>query len=248
MYRLYFCYSEDGKYKDKIGKIKSQLEDIRKKWDVIFEINEASNLSPEQNANLKIKIRNIAPQVRGKIVTSESRILPFSRSKRLNLQNTPILILCQNSTPVNIYPHQLGTTYINVEEALQKIFKEGPENHMQDRGLLEKPIQKIISDNPSILEKGSSFLGLEVDSGTGIADLVLEDSKGRLMVVEVETHANDFAIGQISRLAMGYASKNNVPFEKIRKLIVCMSYDKNLIEGCLGSNVELYILQTNRIC
>ena len=146
MYRLFFCYSEDGKYNDKIGKIQSQLGDIRKKWNVTFEIKEVRNLSPEQTSNLKIKIRSISPQIRGKIVTSENRILPFSRSKRLNLQNTPVLILCQNNTPVNVYPHQLGTTYINVEEALQKIFEEGPENHVQDRGLLEKPIQKIISD------------------------------------------------------------------------------------------------------
>lgn len=119
---------------------------------------------------------------------------------------------------------------------------------MQARGLLEEPIQKIVSDNPSLIEKEASFLASEVDTGAGVADLILKDREGYIMVVEIETHANDFSVGQVSRLASGYASKNNIPEEKVRKLILCLSYDRNLVDACSGSGIELYLLQTKRIC
>jgi len=248
LYRLLLCYSEEGEYVWRMERIRSILEKISEKWDIPFSIKEAKDLSEEQAFALENQIRSIPPQARGKIVTSGSGILPLSRHKKLNLKNTPILILYKDDLPVNVYPHQLGTTYFSIEESLNNILERGAKNHLQARGLLEEPIQKIISDNPSLIEKEASFLTLEVDTGAGVADLILKDKEDCIMVVEIETHANDFAIGQASRLARSYASKNNIPEEKLRKLVLCLSYDRNLVDACLGSGIELYLLQTKRIC
>jgi len=162
------------------------------------------------------------------------------------LENTPILIMYSDNTPVNVYPHALGTTHFEIEDCLNAVLSGGPRGHMEARGLLEEPIIKILADNPSLLEENAKFEGVNVDVGTGTADIILKDQKGRSIVVEVETHANDFAIGQVSRLTAGYASKRNLPQSQVRKAIVCQSFDKNLPEACKAAGIELYKVEIRR--
>jgi len=239
-FEIFLYFKKDAGYNSRIDAIQTMLRELEKKWGVTYHLVESTNLSEAEVEKLKVHLRSISPQVRGKIVSSKRYILPLSGSKNLNLDNTPILILFQNNFPVNVFPHLLGKTYFEVESFLEKIIQFGPQEYLGAKGLLEDPIQKILGDDPSILENGMKFIGTNVTTRTGVIDSLLTDGEGRSVVVEVETHANDFSIGQVCRLAAGYSEKTGIPLEKIRKAIVCLGFDENLIEASKGANVELY--------
>lgn len=248
MYKFTLYHQQNSPYKDRIKPIAKILEKINNKWNIIYEIIEIENLQPEQIELIKNSIRNISPQIRGKIVTSRNKTLPFSKSKNLNTKNTPILILYQNKTPINVYPHMLGTTYFQIESQLETILENGPEAYITAKGLLEEPTQKILADNPSILEEGMQFKEANKDVGFGVADILLKDSKGKIVVVEIETKATETAVAQVSRLAAGYANQNNLPKNNVRKVILCQHFDNRTVKTCEGASVELYKLTTEKIC
>ena len=246
-YKFALYYQKDATYSEKIPQIEALLQEIKHKWNVQYSLVEALSLSPLQIDQLKNDIRNILPQMRGKIVSSRSRVLPLSKTKNPNLTNTPILLLFHDDIPVSVFPHLLGTTYFDVEISLQSIIKDGPEAYLAIKGLLEEPIQKILADDPEILEKGMKFLGVNVETEGGVIDLLLQDSENRLAVVEIETRASESAVAQVSRLAVGYLTKAKISQNKIRKLIVCEHFDENTISACQGANVELYKMSIKRI-
>ncbi len=201
-----------------------------------------------QLEQVKNDIRSILPQIRGKIVSAKNKVLPFSKTKNLNTKNTPILILYHNERPINVYPHLLGTTYFETEFQLEKILENGPEAHVIAKGLLEEPIQKILADDPSIIEKGMQFKGANEDVGWGVADVLLQDAEGRSVVVEIETKATETAVAQVSRLAAGYASQRRLATDSVRKIILCNHFDDRTAKACRGANVELYQLVAKRVC
>ncbi len=246
MYRFVLLFKDGADYAHRLEGIKQLLEAINSKWKTSFAVMEAQGLTADLESKFIMEIRDIPPQARGKIVSSKNRILPLTHSKRLNLENTPVLVMYSDNTPVNVYPHALGTVYLEIEDGLNNILSGGPKAHMEARGLLEEPIIKILADNPSLLEKNAKFEGVNIDVGTGTADIVLKDQKGQSIVVEVETHANDFAVGQVSRLTAGYASKQNLSQSQVRKAIVCQSFDKNLPEACKAAGIELYKVEIRR--
>lgn len=247
MYRFVLLFKEEADYSRRLSDIQPLLEEIKSKWKASFALVEAQSLTADIESKFIMEIRNVPPQARGKIVSSKNRLLPLTHSKRLNLENTPILIMYSDNTPVNVYPHALGTTHFEIEDCLHTVLNEGPKAHMEARGLLEEPVIKILADNPSILEENAQFECVNVDVGTGTADIILKDQKGRSIVVEVETHANDFAVGQVSRLTAGYASKQSLPQTQVRKAIVCQSFDKNLPEACKEAGIELYKVEIRRV-
>jgi RecB family endonuclease NucS len=118
---------------------------------------------------------------------------------------------------------------------------------MVARGLLEEPIQKILSDDPSFLEEGMKFKDANKDVGFGVVDVLLEDSEGRDVVVEIETKATENAVAQVARLAAGYISQNKLSTNRVRKLILCQHFDKKTVKACQGANVELYRLTVEKI-
>ncbi|MCK4320688.1 DUF91 domain-containing protein, partial [Candidatus Bathyarchaeota archaeon] len=187
------------------------------------------------------------PQLRGKIVSSRNKILPLSKSKNPNLTNTPILLLYHNESPINVFPHLLGTTYFDIEGALESIVKNGPRAHLVARGLLENPIQKILADDPSILEDGMKFIEADVEVESGVVDILLQDAENKFVVVEIETNAKEAAVAQVCRLAASYSSTNKVSSDDIRKVIVCQQYDENVVKSCEGANVELYKVDMRRV-
>jgi hypothetical protein len=230
-----------------ISKILKLLREISHKKGIKIEDVKFSNLSEENIESLKMKIRNISPQVRGKIVTSRGAILPFSKTKNLNLDNTPILILMIENQFIDVYPHQLGTQYVSILDYLQSVQSEGIRRQLSVEGLLEEPIIKILSENPSILGKDLVYVSSEVDVGVGKPDILFKDSKNHHIVVEVESEANDFAIGQISRGASGLISKKKLDPKNVRKAIVCLSFRGNLKDAAKGAGIELYQLALNRL-
>ncbi len=247
MYRFVLLFKDGTGYSTRLEDIKQLLEEIKSKWKASFALIEAQSLTVDFESKLIMEIRNVPPQARGKIVSSKNRMLPLTHSKRLNLENTPVLIMYSDSTPVDVYPHALGTTYLEIEDCLYAIINGGPKRHVEARGLLEEPVEKILADNPSLLEEDAKFEGVNVDVGTGMADVILKDQNGRSIVVEVETHANDFAVGQVSRLTAGYSSKWNLSQSQVRKVIVCHSFDKNLPEACKEAGIELYKIEIRRV-
>jgi len=246
-YRFVLYYEKDTTYSERIPKIEALLEEIKHKWNVQYSFIEASSLSPPQIDQLKNNMRSILPQMRGKIVSSRNRVLPLSKTKNPNLTNTPILLLFYAETPVNVFPHLLGATYFDIETSLENIAKEGPKAHLAVKGLLEQPIQKILADDPEILEKGMKFLDSDVETENGVIDILLQDSENRIVVVEIETRANESAVAQVSRLAVGYLSKAKVSQNKIRKLVVCEQFDENTVSACQGANIELYKVEIRRV-
>ncbi|UCE96148.1 MAG: DUF91 domain-containing protein [Candidatus Bathyarchaeota archaeon] len=248
MYELTLYLEENAPYMNRLKNIMILLEKIREKWKVNFSIVKTGALSLSQVEKIKNDIRAIPPQLRGKIVSARNKVLPLSKSKNLNTTNTPILILYYNKQPINVYPHMLGVTYFEMEQQLADIFENGPETHMSVKGLLEDPMQKILADNPSILEKGMKFKSVNEDVGFGIADVLLQDPSGKIVVVEIETNATEMAVAQVSRLAAGYTSQNKLSDEYVRKIILCQRFDEKTAKACQGANVELYQLTAEKIC
>lgn len=248
MYKFILYYEQKTPYQNRINPIIQTLERIQKKWEIDFSIIETETLQQAQVEQVKNGIRSITPQIRGKIVSAKNKVLPLSKTKNLNTTNTPILILYHNKRPIDVYPHMLGTTYFEIEPQLKNISEIGPQAHMVAKGLLEEPIQKILADDPSILEKRMQFKDANKDVGFGVVDVLLQDACGRIVVVEIETKATETAVAQVSRLAAGYASQNKLSLDSVRKVILCQHFDEKTVKSCQGANVELYQLTTEKTC
>ena len=247
MYRFLLYHDEDAAYASEIRVLTDLLEKINSKWEVDYRLVEAENLSSSQVERLKEEIRNTMPQLRGKIVSSRGNVLPLSKSKNPNLTNTPILLLYHNESPINVFPHLLGTTYFDIESALESIAKNGPRAHLAARGLLENPIQKILADDSPTLEDGMKFTDVDVEVESGVIDILLQDAENKFVVVEIETRTREAAVAQVCRLAASYCSTNKVSPDDVRKVIVCQQYDENVVKACEGANVELYKVDMRRV-
>ncbi len=247
MYEFFLYYEKNTNYSKRLEAIESLLKQINKKWGAKYTLKEKSSLTFNEIQKLKSDIREISPQTRGKVVSSKNYILPLSRKKNPNLTNTPILVLFKNGIAIDVHPHLLGTTYFGIESTLERMMKYGPQEYVTARGLLEDPIIKILADNPSILEDGLKFVGINVDTDVGVIDLLFQDKEERPVVVEVETSAGENSVSQVCRLAAGYSMKNNIPLSMIRKVIVCQKFEGNLNKTCQGASVELYQMVTKKM-
>lgn len=247
MYKINLYFDLQGSYQNRLTMLRGLLEDMKKKWNVSFEETEARNLSKEEIKNLQSLIRSIPPQVRGRVVSSGNHVLPLSRTKRLNLRNTPITILKIDDAPADVYPHLLGTNYATPEDFISRVLRVGPSEYLQARGLLEDPIIKILADYPESLGRGTSLLMISPETEAGVIDIVLQDAKGNPIVVEAETRAKDSSVAQVCRLAAGYAKSNGLSLEHVRKMIVCLDYEGQLETTCEGSGVELWRMEFKRI-
>lgn len=246
MLNLLVVYRNTASYSERIPHIISILENLKSQWGIEYCLKEISDVGADEVVRLQAQLHEVPPQKRGKIISSGGSILPLSHSKRLNVENTPILILYRDSLPSQVYPHMLSKHYISIEDGLRTILETGL-SEKTDEGLLEPLLQKLIITDPSVVEKGASLIGAEVNVRVGVADLILQGSDGRLIVVEIKVRADDSAIGQVSRIAEGYASMQDIDATRIRKAIVCMDYVKTLVEACRGTNIELYVVDMNRI-
>lgn len=246
MFRLILYYNDEAEYSSIEGPIIDLFEKIKNKWDLDYEIFSSSNLNKVEIQRLKSEIRSIPPQVRGKIVSSSNYILPLSGSKNLNLKNTRILLLYRDGLPINVFPHLLGMNYNSIEEFLDRILKYGPSDYVDTKGILESPIQKILSEFPSIIEDGMHFIDLNVKLENGEIDLLFQDREGNYVVIEIETFAKDVSFTQVCRLATEFSRVRDIPIKKIRKMIVCLDYLKNILKACKSAGVELYEVKLSR--
>jgi hypothetical protein len=228
--------------------LKKLSAEASKKWGVKVRFIDASRLSKDRLEGFKSAIRSIPPQVRGRIVSSGNYRLPLSNGRNLNLANTPIALIYNGSgEPIDVYPHLMGTFYMDVEEFMTRLLGEGPSGYFTTRGLLEDPLKKILADAPNMLEEGLEYVGCEAETPAGIIDLLLRDKEGRLLIVEVETTASDSAVSQVCRLASGYSKASGKPLDSMRKAVVCVNCGGSLVDTCRGAEVELYRVRCERI-
>ena len=241
-FRMLLLYSRESSYVTRLSDLISKAETVADSQGAELLVNEFDELSAEDTLRLRDEIRGIPPHTRGKIVTSGGYMLPLSKGKRLNLSNTPVLLVYKDDRPHRVFPHRLGASYVSVEEALVKMSDKGLEDYTEADGMAERPIAKLLWDDPSILEEGLQREGMEVDVGTGRADLILRDSSDRPVVVEIETLATEEAVAQLLRIARGYGSQESLGGIRIRKFLICRGYDRNILASCKESSIELYQL------
>ena len=244
---LLVVYRKNASYSVRLPSITSTPDAIRERWGTQYKLVETYTLPTNEEDKLRAQIREVIPQSRGRIVSSGGNILPLSHGKRLNVENTPILLLYDEERPVQVYPHMLGKDYTSVEEGLRQMLEDGPEQFVREQGLVEPSMSRLLAGHPTLLEEGACCNGVEVDVRAGVADLVLGAKDGRPIVVEVKVHGDDSAIGQVSRIAEAYATRQSLDHSTVRKAIVCLTYAKNLDAACRGAGVELYGLNISRI-
>ena len=158
-------------------------------------------------------IRMIKPQSRGSVVASGGNPLPISRSKKLNLQNTPVILVRDRKKPVYVFPCKIGERYYSIIDGIS-FLKENLPNLAELEGEMEDALVTIISDAPEKLEEGLVLEDLELDTPTGKTDMVFRDQGGQFLVVEVEREAADSAVGQILA-TFRWVLKNTETFQRI---------------------------------
>lgn len=219
-----------------IGKTLSDMGNLGSDEIRIKQI-EKNNLVNEER--VVDEIRRIKPQARGSVVASGGSALPISGSKRLNLQNTPVVIVKEMSRPVYVFPCKVGEKYYSVSNGLS-FLKHNLPNLVELEGVMEDSLLSLISDAPQRLEDGLSLEDLELSTPTGETDVVMRDSSGRFLVVEVEREASDSSVGQILRLTAGFEKHKNLDKTSVRAGIVCFRINPNVLAACTRANIEVW--------
>ena len=120
---------------------------------------------------------------------------------------------------------------------------EGPEEALKSYTSvsLEKDLKEYLAKNPHILEKGLKIVGKEFPAKeAGIIDLLLSDSKGYDVVVELKKgKTSDDVVGQLSRY-MGWIMKNRNT-KKVRGIVVVGEPDQRLEYSILpfGGSIKI---------
>ncbi|WXG43985.1 MAG: endonuclease NucS domain-containing protein [Promethearchaeati archaeon SRVP18_Atabeyarchaeia-1] len=235
------------------GNVLSALRDLEKKEkNIRVEVIDVSALTDVQRERITADIRTIPPQTRGRVVSGGGMTLALSGSKNLNLSNTPILVVRDSSDrPVAVFPHALEEKVETVQQHLSKALEKGSEEALHEtRFETEELLTELLSLAPSIIEEDLTVIGKEQSTPTGTIDLLLLDRNGTPVVAEVEVTATEQAVGQVCKLAEGYAeflrqqadNKGSKEREgvKVRKAIVCIKIRGMIHQACRSAGVELY--------
>jgi hypothetical protein len=70
--------------------------------------------------------------------------------------------------------------------------------------------------------------------------MIFIDKQGNHMLVEIEIKGTDAAIGQVSRFPIPYSEKFDIPYERIRKALICFEISESRIVACRENNIEVY--------
>lgn len=259
----YLLYVKDSNTRDaSFDYLKSFLDQLQnKEKNFKVEIVDVSSLTEVQKERIAADIRAIPPQVRGRVVSGGGMTLALSRTKNLNFDNTPILLVRDDyDRPVAVFPHALEEKVESVEDHLRRALEIGVDVALhQKRVPTEELLTEIISTNPSVVENGLKLLGREHPTPAGTIDLLLIDRNETRVVIEVEVTATEQAVGQVCKLAEGYMELmrkqttadreqgNSAKMKGIRKAIVCLKTKGKLRHACESANVELYQLKTERL-
>ena len=223
-------------------RIKTLLEKVKEKHQIEYKIFTSKQLDEDSREDLLIQIRTASQRAKIRVTSKGGGILPISRSKKLNIDQIPILIRTEERKISQVFPHEEGpkgsrTEIIRyLEQLLDADTFQGFEKHV----ISENDLWKLASNFPSKIEEGLKYHSREVEVEGGIIDMVFVDSKDNHMLVEIEIKGTDAAIGQVSRFPIPYAKKFNISHEKIRKAIICIEISESIIIACRENNIEVY--------
>ncbi|MHB8567889.1 MAG: endonuclease NucS domain-containing protein [Nitrososphaerales archaeon] len=220
-----------------LPEIFKKLEELGGRGTLVSRVERKSLTEKEEDLILD-KIRKIKPQARGSIVTSGGKMLPLSGSKKLNLGNTPV-ILVETSAPIYVFPCRSGEKYYSLLEGLD-FLKTNLPRLPELPAEIEESLANLISNNPGLLEEGLQLVSRELDTSTGKYDLLLTDKDGVPLLIEVERLLTDQALGQILRLCAGYERDNNL--ERIRGAIVCLRAKETVLLGARRAGIEVFTI------
>ncbi|MDG6905876.1 MAG: DUF91 domain-containing protein [Nitrososphaerota archaeon] len=231
-------------YFDKSAKYQSNsLEDILREFSLL----NSKDVNTKQVERIDIRneevvveeIRMIKPQIRGSVVAKGGNSLPISGSKKLNLQNTPIVLVREKRKPAYVFPCKIGERYYSVLNGIT-FLRENLPNRVELKGEMEDTLVRLILANPEDLEEGLRIDDYEHETPTGTTDIVLKDAREQFLVIEVEREATDSTVGQILRLSSGFEKHQRVEFNTIRAGVACYRIHPNVLSACERAHIEVW--------
>ncbi|MGI0078441.1 MAG: endonuclease NucS domain-containing protein [Nitrososphaerales archaeon] len=244
--RLELYYKSNESHTRPIEETMKECEEISSDFNVSFSSFENSQMDDEMKSRVADKIRSIIPQRRGAIVTSRKMILPLSGTSRLNLGNTPILVVENDGKPVLVFPCRLGETYYSLEDGIAYLKANLPELSPLI-GSSEEDIMAFILKQPEVLEKGLHDPRKEVETLSGAIDLLFLDANNRCLLIEVEREANDASLGQTLRLCAAYERKLALPNNSVRGMVACMRAGESIKDAASRAGIEIRVIETKEI-
>ena len=235
---LTIYYDKNQKYQGlELGEALESFSDLNSE-EIKTEIIDRSDIENEDK--VVEEIRRIKPQWRGAVVASGGSALPISGSKKLNLQNTPvILVRDEQEEPVYVFPCKIGERYYSIENGIEFLRQNLP-NLARLEGEMEDTLLDLISVSPHRLEEGLALNNQELETPMGKTDLVLKDCQEKPLVIEVEREASDASVGQILRLSAGFEEHRKLLPNSVRSGIVCYRINDNVLAGCTRAGIEVW--------
>jgi hypothetical protein len=234
-------YDEKARYSLGTNELLRRFSDLGKKEDVKLVVTKRVELAKQDEKTILAAIREIRPQLKGKVRASRGGALPISGSGKLNLGNTPIILVSRDHENLYVFPCRMGEKEYNIASGIDFLSENLPAVPLLESET-EADISTILQKDPSLLEDDLYFEGSEVDTSTGKADLVFTDGTGKHLVLEVEREAGDSAVGQILRLCAGYENKSRLSSGSVRMGIVCLRMNENVRAAARRAGIEVWSL------
>ena len=238
---LELYYAKLASYSKTLRDILELISSVQKEKRIELKLVEKSELSTEALRVVISNIRSVYPQARGAIKTSRNNLLPLSNSKNLNLTNTPVLIVKAEQNVVYVFPCRIGESYFDIKKGIQHLSRNLP-NLPPLQGKMEDALIDRLLSNLNVYEKGLKKEQVKFETSAGEADVLLRDSHGLYVLVEVEREANDHALGQVLRLAAGFAKTRNLQKEKLRVVIASERKRGAIEDAARWANVEVWTI------
>jgi hypothetical protein len=232
-------YDERAKYALSIEKLLEKFSLLAKKEDVKLIIKDRAEIAKQDEKKILAAIREIKPQLKGKVRASRGGKLPISGSGKLNLGNTPVILVSRDGEQVYVFPCRMGEKEYDISSGLDFLSENLPALPLL-KSETEDDILAELENDPTLLEDSLRFKATEVDTSTGKADLLFLDSTGKHLLVEVERDAGDAAVGQILRLCAGYESKVGLASGSVRIGIVCLRMNDNVRAAAKRGGIEVW--------
>src|SRR5579862_2169907 len=146
---LELFYDKEKTYSEDINALIHRCYELQHKHGIRFDKFESSELTHNQTEHVVSEIRGIIPQERGSIVTSRGSMLPLSKSKKLNLGNTPVLLVKSKKKPVYVFPCRVGETYYDIPAGIDHLKNNLPKL-VPLKGEMETSLTERLKESPNL--------------------------------------------------------------------------------------------------
>lgn len=205
---------------------------------VSFSLVDSSMINEEKIIK---EIRALPPQIRGRIRYGRGRPLPITRRGRLNYVNTVIVLIYEDNRLIDVYPKQLGESYLSPLDWSKGIAFKTPY-------LYEEPLIVLLRDKPELVNARKVVkVHEEISNGKkviGEIDLLLEDENNDKVLVEVEEKVREKAITQLLSLAR-ILKERGVKIS--RMIVVGLDADSKSVKAAREAGIEIWRLRLERI-